>query len=172
MCIVFFFKGQSFFIALGVGWRIFGRTHGSRGDTWGGGGRISFRQKSIKRHYRKLTANGESGRGSMMRILESLKGESGKFYLTQLKSSSMQQLPFLSQQLVLRVLVHFWWKWVNLSSPDAAFRTDPKELENEVRNFDPTLAFKTTVLIWSKDLGNELLTAIVVQNKTDLNPCD
>ena len=79
----------------------------ARGGTRGGGGRISFRQKSIKRHYRKLTANGESGRGSMMRILESLKGESGKFYLTQLKSSSMQQLPFLSQQLVLRVLVHF-----------------------------------------------------------------
>ena len=71
------------------------------------GGRISCRQKSIKRDYRKLTANGEGGRGSMMRILESLMGESGKFYLTQLKSSSMQQLPFLSQQLVLRVLLHF-----------------------------------------------------------------
>ena len=82
-------------------------------NTWlegghgGGGGRISFRLKSIKRDYRKLTADGEGGRGRMMRILESLMGESGKFYLTQLKSSSMQQLPFLSQQLVMRVLVHF-----------------------------------------------------------------
>ena len=97
------------------------------------GGRISCRQKSIKRDYRKLTANGEGGRGSMMRILESLMGESGKFYLTQLKSSSMQQLPFLSQQLVLRVLLHFWWKWVNLSSPDAAFRTDPKNWRTKSR---------------------------------------
>ena len=79
-------------------------------NTWLEGGHVwgeSVVAKSIKRDYRKLTANGESGRGSMMRILESLKGESGKFYLTQLKSSSMQQLPFLSQQLVLRVLVHF-----------------------------------------------------------------
>ena len=81
-------------------------------NTWlegghGGGERISCRQKSIKRDYRKLTADGEGGRGRMMRILESLMGESGKFYLTQLKSSSMQQLPFLSQQLVMRVLVHF-----------------------------------------------------------------
>ena len=131
VCVSFiFFKGQSFFIALGVGWRIFGRTHGSRGDT---GGRISCRQKSIKRDYRKLTANGEGGRGSMMRILESLMGESGKFYLTQLKSSSMQQLPFLSQQLVLRVLVHFRWKWVNLSSPDAALRTNPKNWRTKSR---------------------------------------
>ena len=72
-----------------------------------GGGGISCRQKSIKRDYRKLTADGEGGRGRLMRILESLMGESGKFYLTQLKSSSMQQLPFLSQQLFLRVLVHF-----------------------------------------------------------------
>ena len=78
----------------------------ARGGTRGGGG-ISCRQKSIKRDYRKLTADGEGGRGRMMRILESLMGESGKFYLTQLKSSSMQQLPFLSQQLVMRVLVHF-----------------------------------------------------------------
>ena len=46
-----------------------------------GGGRISCRQKSIKRDYRKLTADGEGGRGRMMRILESLMGESGKFYL-------------------------------------------------------------------------------------------
>ena len=82
-------------------------------NTWlegghgGGGGRISCRLKSIKRDYRKLTADGEGGRGRLMRILESLMGESGKFYLTQLKSSSMQQLPFLSQQLFLRVLVHF-----------------------------------------------------------------
>ena len=80
-------------------------------NTWLEGGHVGgesvVAKKSIKRDYRKLTANGESGRGSMMRILESLKGESGKFYLTQLKSSSMQQLPFLSQQLVLRVLVHF-----------------------------------------------------------------
>ena len=36
---------------------------------------------------------------------------------------------------------------MNLSSPDAALRTDPKELKNEVKNFDPTLAFKTTVVI-------------------------
>ena len=78
----------------------------ARGGTRGGG-RISCRLKSIKRDYRKLTADGEGGRGRMMRILESLMGESGKFYLTQLKSSSMQLLPFLSQQLVLRVLVHF-----------------------------------------------------------------
>ena len=85
----------------------FWRTHGSRGDTGGGGGRISCRQKSIERDYRNLTADGEGGRGRMMRLLESLVGESGKFYLTQLKSSSMQLLPFLSQQLVLRVLVHF-----------------------------------------------------------------
>ena len=78
-------------------------------NTWleGGRGRISCRLKSIKRDYRKLTADGEGGRGRMMRILESIMGESGKFYLTQLKSSSMQQLPFLSQQLVLRVLLHF-----------------------------------------------------------------
>ena len=81
-------------------------------NTWlegghGGGGRVSCRQKSIERVYRKLTVDGEGGRGRMMRLLESLVGESGKFYLTQLKSSSMQQLPFLSQQLVLRVLVHF-----------------------------------------------------------------
>ena len=72
-----------------------------------GGGRVSCRQKSIERVYRKLTVDGEGGRGRMMRLLESLVGESGKFFLTQLKSSSMQQLPFLSQQLVLRVLVHF-----------------------------------------------------------------
>ena len=79
----------------------------ARGGTRGGEERISCRQKSIKRDYRKLTADGEGGRGRLMRILESLMGESGKFYLTQLKSSSMQQLPFLSQQLVLRVLLHF-----------------------------------------------------------------
>ena len=36
---------------------------------------------------------------------------------------------------------------MNLSSPDAAFRTDPKQLESEVKDFDPTLAFKTTVVI-------------------------
>ena len=36
---------------------------------------------------------------------------------------------------------------MNLSPPDAAFRTDPKELENEVKDFNPTLAFKTTVVI-------------------------
>ena len=82
-----------------------------------------------------------------MRILGSLVGESGKFYLTQLKSSSLQQFLFLSQQLILKVLVHFGWKWVNLSSPDAAFRTDPKQSESEVKDFDPTLAFKTTVVI-------------------------
>ena len=79
----------------------------ARGGTRGGGGGISCRQKSIKRDYRKLTADGEGGRGRMMRILESIMGESGKFYLTQLKSFSMQQLPFISQQLVLRVLLHF-----------------------------------------------------------------
>ena len=36
---------------------------------------------------------------------------------------------------------------MNLSPPDAAFRTDPKELESEIKDFYPTLAFKTTVLI-------------------------
>ena len=54
---------------------------------------------------------------------------------------------------------------MNLSPPDAAFRTDPKELESEIKDFYPTLAFKTTVLIRSKDLGNEFLNAIAVQNK-------
>ena len=49
----------------------------ARGGT---GGRISCRLKSIKRDYRNLTADGEGGRGRMMRILESLMGESGKFY--------------------------------------------------------------------------------------------
>ena len=73
----------------------------------GGGGKNHLSPKEYKVDYRKLTADGEGGRGRMMRILESLMGESGKFYLTQLKSSSMQQLPFLSQQLVMRVLVHF-----------------------------------------------------------------
>ena len=107
--------------------------HMARGGTRGGGGRISCRLKSIKRDYRKLTADGEGGRGRLMRILESLMGESGKFYLTQLKSSSMQQLPVLSQQLFLRLLVHFRWKWVNLSSPDAAFRTDPKNWRTKSR---------------------------------------
>ena len=73
----------------------------------GGGGKNHLSPKEYKVDYRKLTADGEGGRGRMMRILESLMGESGKFYLTQLKSSSMQQLPFLSQQLILKVLVHF-----------------------------------------------------------------
>ena len=44
-----------------------------------GGGRISCHQKSIKRDYRILTADGEGG--LIARILESLMGESGKFYL-------------------------------------------------------------------------------------------
>ena len=50
----------------------------SRGSG-GGGGRISCHQKSIKGDYRKLTADGEGG--LIARILESLIGESGKFYL-------------------------------------------------------------------------------------------
>ena len=41
----------------------------ARGGTRGGG-RISCRLKSIKRDYRKLTADGEGGMGRMMRILE------------------------------------------------------------------------------------------------------
>ena len=44
-----------------------------------GGGRISCHQKSIKGDYRILTADGEGG--LIARILESLIGESGKFYL-------------------------------------------------------------------------------------------
>ena len=44
----FIFEGPViFFTALGVGWRIFERTHGSTG-TGGGGERIICRQKSIK----------------------------------------------------------------------------------------------------------------------------
>ena len=44
-----------------------------------GGGRISCHQKSIKGDYRILTADEEGG--GVTRILESLIGESGKFYL-------------------------------------------------------------------------------------------
>ena len=103
VCVSFIFLRASHFLSP-WGWdEGFLGEHMARGGTR----RISCRLKSIKRDYRKLTADGEGGRGRMMRILESLMGESGKFYLTQLKSSSMQQLPFLSQQLVLRVLVHF-----------------------------------------------------------------
>ena len=43
MCIVYFLRDQSFFIALGVGWRILGE-HMARG-----GKRIICRQKGIKR---------------------------------------------------------------------------------------------------------------------------
>ena len=57
MCIVYFSRNQSFFIAVGVGWRIFGRTYGSRGN----GGGISCHQKSIKGDYRILTADEEGG---------------------------------------------------------------------------------------------------------------
>ena len=69
----------------------------ARGGTGEGGGereeRISCRQKMSK---------GEDDEN-----IRALLGKLGKFYLTQLKSSSMQQLPFLSQQLILKVLVHF-----------------------------------------------------------------
>ena len=74
MFIVYFLRNQSFFIALGVGWRIFGRIYGSRGN----GGGIICHQKSIKGDYRILTADEEGG--GVTRILESLIGESGKFY--------------------------------------------------------------------------------------------
>ena len=71
----FIFEGPViFFTALGVGWRIFERTHGSTG-TGGGGGNKNFSPKEYKVDYRKLTADGEGGRGRMMRILESLIGE-------------------------------------------------------------------------------------------------
>ena len=54
-----FFEGPViFFIALGVGWRIFGRTHGSTG---GGGGKNHLSPKEYKVDYRKLTADGEGG---------------------------------------------------------------------------------------------------------------
>ena len=43
------------------------------------GGGISCHQKNIKGDYRILTADGEGG--LIARILESLMGESGKFYL-------------------------------------------------------------------------------------------
>ena len=45
----------------------------------GNGGGISCHQKSIKGDYRILTADEEGG-GGITRILESLMGESGKFY--------------------------------------------------------------------------------------------
>ena len=45
----------------------------------GNGGGISCHQKSIKGDYRILTADGEGG--LIARILESLMGKSGKFYL-------------------------------------------------------------------------------------------
>ena len=69
----------------------------ARGGTGEGGEReerISCRQKMSK---------GEDDEN----IKRALWGESGKFYLTQLKSSSLQQFLFLSQQLILKVLVHF-----------------------------------------------------------------
>ena len=57
MFIVYFLRNQSFFIALGVGWRIFGRAYASRGN----GGGISCHQKSIKGDYGILTADEEGG---------------------------------------------------------------------------------------------------------------
>ena len=41
----------------------------------GGGGKNHLSPKEYKVDYRKLTADGEGGRGRMMRILESIMGE-------------------------------------------------------------------------------------------------
>ena len=73
VCVSFFFLRASHFLSpWGWGEGFLGE-HMARGGTRGG--RISCRQKSIERDYRKLTADGEGGRGRMMRILESLIGE-------------------------------------------------------------------------------------------------